>query len=493
MKKSWTSLLMGFFLTTLLSSQAYAAYISRFDAMVFDPTVDGGPYLSVYDTQTLDAWQGHMGFSFDYANRPLQFSGTGAFLGQRQSVIDHMLTLHTFGSLGFTDWFTAGLRVPIVLYNWFYSDEPVAAPSGTADKGAMMGDMEVVLKFRLVDIDKHRVGLAFIPRLTLPTGDPVRYTGSGNLTGGGSLAVEFEPVDDVLSLGINAGAIMRDEATRFAVTVGPQVTYGLGVNYQFHKNWAAIAEAFGSTTFDDFFGENTTPLEAGGGIRHTFGDSGFSLEAAGTAGILDGVGSPRFRGILTLGWTSSQKAEPITPQPAPVADVRIQGNKIILWGSIFFDTDRATIKPISYPVLNEVVDVLNSHPEITLVEVQGHTDNRASDAYNLRLSQDRATSALNYLVNKGIMSGRLSAVGYGESQPIATNSTPEGMSQNRRTEFVIKASSDPSVVQQRGQQMVPQQVAPSSPVSVQQQPQPHYQASSGSTPSNTQEWPNFSQ
>lgn len=486
MKKSLFSKILIFSFLVLLTAKSEAAYVSRFDAMVYHPTVDGGPYFSVYGTKTHEAWQGHLGFTFDYANRPLQFSGFGFLLGQRQSVIDHMLTLHTVGSIGFTDWFTAGLRVPIVLYNWFYSDEPIAAPSGTPDKAAMMGDLEVVMKFRIVDLEKHRVGVAFIPRLTLPSGDPIRYTGSGNLTGGGTLAVEFEPVRDVLNIGVNAGAIMRDEATRFGVTIGPQLTYGLGVNYHFHRRWAVIAEGFGSTTFANLFAEVNSPLEAGAGIRHIFGDSGFSLDAAGNAGIIDGAASPRFRGMLTLGWASPAK------EPRPIPEPRIEGNKIVLLGAIFFDTNKATIKAISYPVLDDVVDVLQKHPEITLVEVQGHTDNRASDSYNLKLSQARSESTVDYLVQKGIDRSRLQPKGYGESQPIATNDTAEGMSQNRRTEFVILSTTDPAIIQHRDETTRP-------PVETQTQttaPPPvttSTDSSSPTTPDNTENWPNFSE
>jgi outer membrane protein OmpA-like peptidoglycan-associated protein len=439
MKKALCALLLLVLTVFVMPATVHAAYVSRFDALVYDPTVDGGSYFTVYDTATLDAWQGHLGFSLDYANRPLQFSGTGAFVGRRQSVIDHMATLNTFGALGFTDWFNVGLRVPVVLYNWFYSDEPVAAPSGTPDKAAMMGDLEVVMKFRLIDIEKHPVGLAFVPRMTLPSGDVVRYTGTGHFTGGGTLAFEFAPIDK-LHFGLNAGAMMRDTVTRHGVTMGPLATYGLGVNYQFHRRWAVIAESFGSTTFDNLFSTRNSPLEAGAGVRHVFGDSGLSLDLAGTAGLIDGVGSPRFRAFATLGWTSGRK------EPKPLPDPRIKDNKIILWGKIFFDTDKATIKPVSYPVLDDVVDVLTKHPEITLVEIQGHTDNRASDAYNMKLSQARAESAQNYLVQHGILASRLRAVGFGERLPIASNDNEMGMSQNRRTEFIIISTTDSSII-----------------------------------------------
>ena len=172
-------------------------------------------------------------------------------------------------------------------------------------------------------------------------------------------------------------------------------------------------------------------------MRYFFGDSGFALGWGGTAGLIEGVGTPRFRGYVGLTWTApeTQACPPCAPDP------RIKDNKIVIWGKIFFDTAKATIKPVSYPVLDDVVDVLRTHPEIRLVEVQGHCDWRGSDSYNLGLSQRRTESVRQYLINAGIDGNRLRAVGYGESQPIASNDTVEGMSQNRRVEFVIIESS----------------------------------------------------
>ncbi|RKX69963.1 hypothetical protein DRP53_06475, partial [candidate division WOR-3 bacterium] len=98
---------------------------------------------------------------------------------------------------------------------------------------------------------------------------------------------------------------------------------------------------------------------------------------------------------------------------------------------------KATIKPESYPILDEAAAILTSHPEIR-VEIQGHTDSIGSDAYNLKLSNLRANAVRTYLIERhGIDPSRLVARGYGESRPIADNRTKEGRAQNRRVDFVI--------------------------------------------------------
>jgi outer membrane protein OmpA-like peptidoglycan-associated protein len=104
---------------------------------------------------------------------------------------------------------------------------------------------------------------------------------------------------------------------------------------------------------------------------------------------------------------------------------------------IQFDFDKSTLRPQSLPILDAAAEILKQYPDIH-VEIQGHTCWLGSDEYNLRLSDARANSVLNYLVTKQMIDrARLVAKGYGESQPIASNETREGRERNRRVEFHI--------------------------------------------------------
>jgi hypothetical protein len=109
--------------------------------------------------------------------------------------------------------------------------------------------------------------------------------------------------------------------------------------------------------------------------------------------------------------------------------------KFVLRG-INFETASAKILPESTPVLENAVAVLKENPTV-IVEIGGHTDWRGTSQYNLGLSQARANSVRDYLIAAGIAPNRMTARGYGEDSPIATNSTPEGMAANRRIEFTI--------------------------------------------------------
>jgi OOP family OmpA-OmpF porin len=101
---------------------------------------------------------------------------------------------------------------------------------------------------------------------------------------------------------------------------------------------------------------------------------------------------------------------------------------------VMFDTAKSDIKPISFPILDEVVAIMKKNPGLK-VEVQGHTDNQGAEQYNLKLSESRARSVMEYLVKEGVEQHRLSFVGYGFSKPAASNATAEGRAQNRRVQL----------------------------------------------------------
>ena len=103
---------------------------------------------------------------------------------------------------------------------------------------------------------------------------------------------------------------------------------------------------------------------------------------------------------------------------------------------IEFETGRATIKPISFPIMDDVVELMKSRPSIK-IGVYGHTDSKGMPANNLKLSKDRAASVRNYLQGKGIAASRLESEGFGQTKPIAPNENEDGRSKNRRVEFKI--------------------------------------------------------
>jgi len=111
------------------------------------------------------------------------------------------------------------------------------------------------------------------------------------------------------------------------------------------------------------------------------------------------------------------------------------GSTIVL-NNIFFDFAKAILRPESKAELNRLTSLLNEY-SLLKIEISGHTDNIGSAQYNQKLSEDRAKSVVDYLIENGIRTDRLKYKGYGFDKPISSNDTEEGRQQNRRTEFKV--------------------------------------------------------
>tara|TARA_R110000868_G_scaffold4171_6_gene25868 strand:+ start:16444 stop:17109 length:666 start_codon:yes stop_codon:yes gene_type:complete len=201
----------------------------------------------------------------------------------------------------------------------------------------------------------------------------------------------------------------------------------------------------GCTTFDAYTGEEKTSKTAiGAGIGASVG------AVVAYATNKDEKSGTRNRRILAaaaggglvgggIGYYMDAQEAKLRKQlrGSGVSVERVGDNiNLIMPGNITFSSGRAAIASDFYDVLNSVVVVLKEY-DSTLVVVSGHTDSDGSEGFNQALSEQRARSVSNYLQSQGINSVRLDAVGFGESQPVATNSTAAGKELNRRVEITL--------------------------------------------------------
>ena len=117
--------------------------------------------------------------------------------------------------------------------------------------------------------------------------------------------------------------------------------------------------------------------------------------------------------------------------------VMVTSGKIMILDKVYFETGKAAIKPVSFPILDAVAATLKGNPQIELVEIQGHADERGNDNTNLKLTQSRVQTVKEYLEEKGVPGGRLVAKGYGETKPVCNEHNEACWEKNRRVEFVI--------------------------------------------------------
>lgn len=141
-----------------------------------------------------------------------------------------------------------------------------------------------------------------------------------------------------------------------------------------------------------------------------------------------------------VGHQMDKQAEEIKKK-VPGVEVKRVGEGIIVEFNekILFGFDQSALNSSAKNNLDNLVTVLNDYPN-TNIEVQGHTDSKGTEAYNMGLSQRRAGTVASYLLQQGIASGRISTKGYGETAPVASNDTEDGRAQNRRVDFVITAN-----------------------------------------------------
>ncbi|MEO7047109.1 MAG: OmpA family protein [Ferruginibacter sp.] len=190
-------------------------------------------------------------------------------------------------------------------------------------------------------------------------------------------------------------------------------------------------------------GCNATRSQKGAAIGGAAGAVGGTIigKAAGnkTLGTILGAVIGGAAGAI-IGRDMDKQAEDIqTDIPGAKVERVEEGIKVEFNEKILFDFSKSDIGDAAKVNLNKLVTVLNKYPN-TNIEVQGHTDSRGTDEYNMGLSERRASTVANYLIANGIASNRITTKGYGESAPAYTNDTPEGMAQNRRVEFLITAN-----------------------------------------------------
>ncbi|MEK8180909.1 OmpA family protein [Flavobacterium buctense] len=173
----------------------------------------------------------------------------------------------------------------------------------------------------------------------------------------------------------------------------------------------------------------------GGVLGNNIGKGGKGALGAVLGGIIGGVA-----GGVIGNKMDKQAREIETALPGAQVERVGEGIRLVLGeNAVRFDTNKSTLTATAKANLDKLVPVFNQYPD-TNIQIYGYTDSTGSPEYNLTLSDQRAASVRSYLTGKGLSSTRFVTTGLGIADPIATNDTPEGRSQNRRVEFAITAN-----------------------------------------------------
>ena len=202
-----------------------------------------------------------------------------------------------------------------------------------------------------------------------------------------------------------------------------------------------IAIAAAAVTF--LAGCTTDPYTGEQKMSNTAGGAGIGAAVGALGGLMVGGSSTAQRNAVLSGgaignYMDRQENELRAQLQGTGVSVTRNGDRIILNmpSSITFNTDQDVVMPQFYPTLTSVAIVLRKFDK-TLVDIKGHTDSTGSASHNQNLSQRRAASVGNYLSGQGIDGRRFAIMGFGATQPVASNATPDGRAQNRRVEIEI--------------------------------------------------------
>ena len=193
------------------------------------------------------------------------------------------------------------------------------------------------------------------------------------------------------------------------------------------------------TTTDPYTGQQKVSNTAGGAAIGAGLGALTGLAVGGDGkGALIGAAVGGLAGGAIGNYMDQQEAELRAQLQGTGVSVTRMGDRIVLNmpSNVTFATDQDQVIPPFYPTLDSVAIVLNKFNR-TLIDVNGHTDSTGSLAHNQGLSERRAASVANYLASRGVDQRRMSTMGFGPSQPIASNATPDGRAQNRRVEVMI--------------------------------------------------------
>ncbi len=447
----------------------------------FHPAIDSRGYLTLNGTSMLDHEDLSFGLgSLEWGRHMLEFQNQGATYS-----VDNMVSATLVGAMGLR---LGGVPLEVG------ASLPFSILNGTQDHvdGQGIGDLGLHLKTRLYHHGGFGVGA--IGSVFLPTASPRdRFMGEPAVTpqlmGLADLAVGR------FRFAANGGVRLRQTstftdmgatgmpATMGTITTGTELPGGVAAAFALSpEKVELIAEVDGALELGQHQGYQ--PLEALGGVKVYLAKNSYLSIGAGR-GLVTSQGNPDFRGFIgivfepkaaarhhvaiadddvvavapppakhdepeelidTDGDGIFDKDDKCPTEPGPIwndgcperDEVKVEDAQIVILKGIEFEFDSAVIKDESFGILDEVVKALKQNPEIRLVEVQGHTDERGSHAYNDDLSKRRAASVVTYLNEHGIDMKRLTSHGYGKRKPKVEGHDEAAWRTNRRVEFIIK-------------------------------------------------------
>jgi outer membrane protein OmpA-like peptidoglycan-associated protein len=453
------------------SSAGRSTFSSNFDQQ-------GG--IVVQNAQTMPRLSFAPGVFINWVRNPIEFGLTND--ARTDTLVGWFATLDFLLAAGITDDLTVGIDMPFNLGSQIEAIS-TALPETTSSIGDL--NFYVKYRLRSHNENLNIIpAIAVIPFITFPTGDDAVFFGNDRMTGGFKLAFDWI-LSNRQSLSFNAGPRFRETDNILNLRVGHELLAGLGYNHLIWEKhqMSLIAELYGSSTFSKFLTEEiSSPVELLVGLKKPWLNEKLTSTFGIGRGGNNGYGAPDIRIFAGIAYQfAGPKSTPDSdgdgfkddrdacpneaedfdqfedengcPDPDNDKDgildtadqcplepevingvkdedgcpdegqskVKIEGSKFILLDKVYFATNKDVILEKSNDILNQVVAILKANPEITKLRVEGHTDDRGSDVWNLDLSKRRAKRVGNTCLLKVLILRVLSRKGmerHNQSTPI---------------------------------------------------------------------------
>lgn len=507
--KRTTSVLVS--LATLAACSAANAEEGRFDAQIFRPAAGPRDLVMVQKSEVIGHKSPVVGLYSDIALDPLTLLAINT--GKNIDAVGARLQVTGLAGIGLFDWAEVTMAMPFVAWQTSDNLRSLGSEGEVASQalGDLRLSTKIAIPYlNRKALIKEGFGMAVAGNVNLPTGNQNAFASDGVVTGGATLIADYR-FNFGLLISANGGVWLRPDRQFAGTKVGDMASWGTAAEMYVVQRWgwSVLGGVYGHVSLSKFpDSPSQVPAEALLGMRWQW-SSGFTLTVGGNFGANCGFGAPLFRAWAGLTWQPSKSREqqdidrlkqidsedpdhdgligqadrcpslPGLPENVGCPDTDsdkdgivdredkcpviagvprgggcpgayVAKDEIQILDQVHFATDKDIILDDSKPTLDMVVAVLRNNPEIRHVEIEGHTDIRASDAYNMDLSQRRVDSVRTYMIEKGIEPGRLSAKGYGHTKPAIDDTGCTGKDEelsatckyatekNRRVVFRIK-------------------------------------------------------
>jgi predicted outer membrane repeat protein len=449
-------------LMAMFAAKSAQAQDTGFAADRFTPAPAGGDWFGIDSVDIRGDFRPAAFLIVDYAHAPVTVrSGLDSHI--KSYLLRNQTAIHGGFAMTFANRFRIGLTVPLIS---FQNGEPGAVPgySYAAPDKVGFGDLAISADLRLFGNEKFRGALGV--NVQLPTGSRGAYTSDGTVRFSPRISVAGD--ERLIAWAFNARLETNREENIPQQDISTRIGFGAAVGLRLLDQRLLIGpELNGSAPLfrgPEFRESLDSPLEGLLGAHMKITDSWTASAGLGTT-FSSGVGSPPVRVLVGLQWAPGIPApappppapmvveaapppppapvvvEPPPPAPAPTPIVRdtrprtIFDRDLMSTDDINFENDSARLLPSSDNELHRILVLMQTHPEVTLLEVAGYASYPGTREYNQKLSEERAHAVRQWLIKHGIYETRLVAKGYGETHPKAIEDTKEGEAVNRRVEF----------------------------------------------------------